>query len=530
MEVAERKSGTCLRVVGAALAALVVATTVGLGPAAPSGGASTQSVEYTITNIGTLGGSICAGFSGQNSFARALSDSGHVVGGSCKFLDPFDRVIGAFSWRNGAMANLGVTGAAYGVNDAGQVVGGTGSPDFESGGAAFVWTGGTLTNLSSVLGGFSRAYDIDNQGRIVGLRGTPPAIDRWKAFIYDTTTGAVTDLGTLGGTFRSTATSVNDEGHVAGWASLPDENTFHAFLWIDGTMTDLGSLAGGSSFAHGVNGTDDVVGRSAAPGGEHAFLWSSGTMSDLGTLGGPFSAAFGINDSGHAVGYALTGTFAQRAFIWRDGVMQDLNDLVPPNSGWTLLEARAINNAGWITGTGRFGSETRAFLLKPAGEDDTPPEIAVPADIAADATSSAGAIVTYEATATDDVDGPVPVTCAPPSGSFLPIGDTTVACEASDSAGNAAEASFNVHVKGAVEQLSDLMAVVATTPAGGLNFMLNRALQAVNTGQISRACGELATFARTVYDLARPPRPKLTIAQAKAFTDSARRIRSVIGC
>lgn len=165
----------------------------------------------------------------------------------------------------------------------------------------------------------------------------------------------------------------------------------------------------------------------------------------------------------------------------------------------------------------------------PEGGDTTPPVLNVP-DVATDATSPAGAIVTYEATATDDVDGPVPVTCAPPSGSLLPIGDTIVDCEASDSAGNTAEASFNVHVKGAVEQLSDLMAVVATTPAGGLNFMLNRALEAVNTGQISRACSELATFVRTVYDLARPPRPKLTAAQAKAFTDAARRIRAVIGC
>lgn len=400
------------------------------------------------------------------------------------------------------------------------------------GGAAFVWSGGALTNLSSVLGGFSRAYDIDNLGRIVGLRGTPPAIDRWRAFLYDTTTGSVTDLGTLGGTFRSTATSINDEGHIAGWSSLPNENTFRAFLWNDGTMMDLGSLAAGNSFAYGLNVADEVVGSSSVAGGAHAFLWSSGTMSDLGTLGGPFSAAFGINDRGHAVGYALTSTFAQRAFIWRDGVMQDLNDLVPADSGWTLLEARAINNSDRIVGTGRFGGEYRAFLLTLVGDDTTPPVLNVPSAVAADATSPAGAIVSYEATAADDVDGPVPVTCAPPSGSPFPIGDTTVECTASDAAGNSAEASFNIHVKDAVEQITDLMGVVGTLgpPAVGLNFMLSRALRAVEAGQSSRACSELSTFVRTVYEFARPPHAQLAPAQAHQLVSAARRIKAVLAC
>ena len=118
-----------------------------------------------------------------------------------------------------------------------------------------------------------------------------------------------------------------------------------------------------------------------------------------------------------------------------------------------------------------------------ASQDTTPPEITVPVAQSIDATSPAGAIVSYEASATDDVDGPVPVTCEPPSGSLLPIGDTTVECAASDSAGNTAEASFNVHVKGAIEQIGDLKAAVATSPAAGLNVMLDRALKALAAGQ-----------------------------------------------
>jgi hypothetical protein len=36
---------------------------------------------------------------------------------------------------------------------------------------------------------------------------------------------------------------------------------------------------------------------------------------------------------------------------------------LPAASGWVLTEARAINNAGQIVGTGQKGSAVRGFLL-----------------------------------------------------------------------------------------------------------------------------------------------------------------------
>ncbi|MBZ5560498.1 MAG: Ig-like domain repeat protein [Acidobacteriia bacterium] len=80
--------------------------------------------------------------------------------------------------------------------------------------------------------------------------------------------------------------------------------------------------------------------------------------------------------------------------------------------------------------------------------DATPPVLtAAPADITAEATSPSGAIVTYTPpTATDAVDGPVPVTCVPASGSTFPLGATTVVCSATDAGGNTASESFTVTV------------------------------------------------------------------------------------
>ena len=55
--------------------------------------------------------------------------------------------------------------------------------------------------------------------------------------------------------------------------------------------------------------------------------------------------------------------------------------------------------------------------------------------------------VTYNVTASDAVDGNVPVTCAPRSGSRLPIGRTEVMCSATDSSANPSTAKFIVTVR-----------------------------------------------------------------------------------
>jgi hypothetical protein len=80
--------------------------------------------------------------------------------------------------------------------------------------------------------------------------------------------------------------------------------------------------------------------------------------------------------------------------------------------------------------------------------DTTAPAFSgVPGNQTREATSAAGAVVSYTApTASDLVDGAVPVTCSPASGSTFPLGTTTVTCTATDHAGNGASASFTVSV------------------------------------------------------------------------------------
>lgn len=77
--------------------------------------------------------------------------------------------------------------------------------------------------------------------------------------------------------------------------------------------------------------------------------------------------------------------------------------------------------------------------------DVTPPEVTVESRTV-EATSPAGAVVEYDASAVDNVDGPLTPTCVPPSGSQFPLGSTTVDCQATDAAGNTGHGSGTIEV------------------------------------------------------------------------------------
>jgi hypothetical protein len=77
---------------------------------------------------------------------------------------------------------------------------------------------------------------------------------------------------------------------------------------------------------------------------------------------------------------------------------------------------------------------------------DTTAPVLTLADTTAEATAPDGAVVTYDATAKDAVDGDVPVTCTPASGTKFALGTTPVSCSASDGRHNFAKDGFDVSV------------------------------------------------------------------------------------
>jgi hypothetical protein len=95
----------------------------------------------------------------------------------------------------------------------------------------------------------------------------------------------------------------------------------------------------------------------------------------------------------------------------------------------------------WVpNGTPADGNYQTAYY------DTTPPVVHVPANITVKATGPAGAVVSFDTSATDDIDGTDPTLASPASGSTFPVGETTVTVTATDAAGNPASATFRVTV------------------------------------------------------------------------------------
>lgn len=96
-------------------------------------------------------------------------------------------------------------------------------------------------------------------------------------------------------------------------------------------------------------------------------------------------------------------------------------------------------------------------------EDVTPPVVTVESKVV-EATGPDGAVVSYDASAVDNVDGPLTPTCIPPSGSLFALGTTPVDCEATDAAGNTGYGSGTIEV---VDTTPPSVACTESTNPGG---------------------------------------------------------------
>ena len=72
---------------------------------------------------------------------------------------------------------------------------------------------------------------------------------------------------------------------------------------------------------------------------------------------------YGINAGGEVVGYGTVFRRLLPRFLYANGTMSDLDALIDPTCGWTIDEARAVNDAGWIAATGTDAAgDTHALL------------------------------------------------------------------------------------------------------------------------------------------------------------------------
>jgi probable HAF family extracellular repeat protein len=89
---------------------------------------------------------------------------------------------------------------------------------------------------------YAYAFGLNNSGQVAGYDKIGGVV---HAFRY--TSGTLTDLGTLPGGTVSTAYSINAAGQVVGYASISGSNVYRAYRYSGGSMTNLGALGGQTS-------------------------------------------------------------------------------------------------------------------------------------------------------------------------------------------------------------------------------------------------------------------------------------------
>ena len=265
--------------------------------------------DGTMTGLGSLGG--------QEIWAHDINDAGQVVGGSVADAQFHNH---AFRWHNGGMQDLGTLGGpvsyAFDINNAGQAVGYAWNDEGIQ--HAVLWGGGggivDLGDLDPAWPNHSAAYGLNDAGQVVGCSNTDVP-GQYHGFLWQN--GSMQDFGTLGGRY-SCGFAINENGQVVGDSWLPDNTTQRAFLW-DGAMQDLGALGWSGSIAYDINDKEQVVGALKTGQNTHAFIWANGQMKDLNNLiaansGWVLSDARAINNKGRIVG---SGTIngQTRAFL-----------------------------------------------------------------------------------------------------------------------------------------------------------------------------------------------------------------------
>ena len=321
-------------------------------------------VHYIVTELGM-------------SQAYGVNNAGQVVGSYQNH---------AALWEHGKLLDLGTlkggTSCAYGINNCGQVVG-------ESDGRAFLWQRGRMTDLGTLGGHYSRAFAINDDGQVVGESATTkqtPAygfnnlIGRlqsagqagWQAFSWEK--GRMTGLSGLGGQCGC-AYGINEDGLIIGTSTDASNLNVCGVLWRRGKPTMIpytNAYEQSIVVPMGINDAGDVVGTVCLPNGPGyphlAFQWKAGkTLTEITSNGADsWGAAMGINNHGEVVGALETLERGFEPSAWENGQVCYLQSYCDLDDTYAVFgTATAINDRGDIL-VNDWGFGSPPLLLTPS--------------------------------------------------------------------------------------------------------------------------------------------------------------------
>jgi hypothetical protein len=190
--------------------------------------------------------------------------------------------------------------------------------------------------------------------------------------------------------------------------------------------------------------------------------------------------------SGESVSYTATATDNLDS-----SPALDCGDHPPSGSnfpvGMTVVTCTATDAHG--------NSATESFNVTLTLVDDTKPALSVPSSFSVDTEVPSGATVTYDVSASDNLDTSVAIDCNHPSGSAFPLGGSTVTCTATDDHGNTDSGLFTVtvvlvdHTAPTLTGLPGTIQREANGPLGStVNYTLPTASDNLDAGPLLVTC------------------------------------------
>jgi probable HAF family extracellular repeat protein len=315
-----------------------------------------------IYDLGTIGGT--------QSIAIAINNAGQVVGAS---LMP-DNSTHIFLWENGAMKDISTPDILFGP-DSGTI-------------QLYMYP-----QLSANSSFDQQQVDINDAGQVV-MRGwrqyTCAAGTCWELFAAVYENGQATKIPV---NMANSTLSINSAGQISGYTY---DSSYKGIIFDSrtGAVTELPNLGTCPNYLIAnspaeINDAGAVVGYSctqtATVSGNHGYIWDKNSgMTDIGVIGtNPENEAYpkDVNNAGQVVGTAVdkvigTGTYSRAFYYDKDGIVK-MDDIVDnlrsganPGGDFMIgsLGVYGINDAGVIVGSGySVNYQTRAVVMTPVG-------------------------------------------------------------------------------------------------------------------------------------------------------------------
>jgi probable HAF family extracellular repeat protein len=220
---------------------------------------------------------------------------------------------------------------AFGINNAGQVVGT--AAIYATAGATygFIYNGGNFTNLSAPgvtpgNGGSTVALGINSTGQIVGYAGgvvSPGGVvGPYEGFLYS---GGAYQILSVPGATNTYANGINSTGEIVGYWDSESGTREGGFIYQNGVYTAINVPGATSTQPRAINDLGQILGTYVdASHIAHFFIYENGNYDVITVLLG--GQAFlgpavqsggvnGINKAGQIVGFGTTSNCLSCAFV-----------------------------------------------------------------------------------------------------------------------------------------------------------------------------------------------------------------------